>query len=96
MPAAAIKRQKTQSYCYSRQDLHPFNLLERPVWVFDIENRAMWWANTAAVQLWNADSLEEVLQRDFASDMSQATQRRIDSYLDRFKKGESFSEQVCL
>ena len=47
MPA---KRLKTQTY--SRDDLHPFNLLERPVWVFDVEKRAMWWANTAAVKLW--------------------------------------------
>ena len=65
---------------YSRDDLEPFNLLEHPVWVFDIENKSMWWANTAAVSLWNAESLESLLQRDYASDMSQATERRINSY----------------
>lgn len=51
----------------------------------------MWWANTAAVELWN---LEELLARDFASDMSQTTSDQINSYLDRFRKGESFRE-IC-
>ena len=54
----------------------------------------MWWANDAALKLWGADTLESLLARDFASDMSQATERRINSYLDRFRKDERFSEQV--
>ena len=64
----------TQHPYYVRSDLHCMNMLVRPVWVFDIDNKAMFWANAAAIeQVWNASTLDELLQRDFASDMSEAT-----------------------
>ena len=79
---------------FTRDDLEIFDLLERPVWVFDIERKSMWWANTAAVALWNADSLDALLARDYASDMSESTSKRLNYFLDRFRVGETFSEQV--
>jgi hypothetical protein len=79
---------------YSRRDLRPFNLLENPIWVFDIENKTIWWANTAAVRLWNAESLDELLGRDFASDMSQTVEKRLNSTRERIEAGERFSDQV--
>ena len=84
------------SRCFSRDDLAPFNLLVSPIWVFDIERKGMWWANEAAVDLWSANSLESLLARDFASDMSESTEKKLHGYLDRFRKGESFPEQVCV
>ena len=80
--------------CFSYDDLAVLDLLQHPIWIFDTERRSMWWANTAAVALWNADSLEALLARDYASDMSAATAKRIDSYQEGFRKGECFSEQV--
>jgi hypothetical protein len=79
---------------YSRSDMRPFNLLENPIWVFDMENKSMWWANTAAVRFWNAESLDELLCRDFASDMSETVKKRLNSHRERIHKGERFSEQV--
>ena len=64
----------------------------QPVWVFDIENSAMWWANQAAVQLWDANSLQDLLQRDFAWDMSDRSKLRLQKYLIRFELGERISE----
>lgn len=61
------------SNLYTRDDLEMFNVLRSPVWVFDIDKKAMYWANTAALHVWNAASLEELLMRDFASDMSPAS-----------------------
>ena len=81
---------------YSRNDLYPFHLLQQAIWVFDVETKSMWWANTAAVRLWNAASLESLLERDYASDMSQATERQINSYLEGFARGETFTEMVRL
>lgn len=78
---------------YTRGDLQVFNLLDRPIWVFDIENKAMWWANNAAIELWNADSLEELLARDFADDMSDSTRVRLTEYCELFKLGEKVVEQ---
>lgn len=73
-------------------ELTLFNRLTTPVWIFDIEQMRMWWANTAALGLWNADSLEELLNRDW-SDYSEATEIRLQSYLDKFQQGESITEQ---
>ena len=67
-------RNDTQHPYYTRNDLYSMNMLLRPIWVFDIDKKAMYWANTAAIeQVWNADTLDELIQRDFASDMSDAT-----------------------
>ncbi|KAI9130305.1 GAF domain-containing protein [Acaryochloris sp. CCMEE 5410] len=73
-------------------ELTLFNRLTTPVWIFDIEQMRMWWANTAALTLWNADSLEELLNRDW-SDYSEATEIRLQSYLDKFRQGDSVTEQ---
>ena len=59
-----------QHYC--RNDFGMFDLLRAPVWIFDIDQKAMYWANRSALYIWNATSLEELLSRDFASDMSDA------------------------
>lgn len=78
---------------YSRGELEVFNLLDRPIWVFDIDNKAMWWANEAAIELWNADSLESLLARNFADDMSDSTKVRLTEYCEKFKVGEKVVEQ---
>lgn len=70
---------------YSRNDLEVFNLLPTACWVFDIRQNAMWWANDSGLGLWSADSLEELLKRDFSEVMDQAP---ID-WMERFYKGET-------
>ncbi len=73
-------------------DLLIYNRLTTPVWIFDIAHMRMWWANIAALDLWSADSLEELLQRDW-SDYSEATAIRLQSYLPKFQQGQSVTEQ---
>ncbi|MEM9457573.1 MAG: response regulator [Myxococcota bacterium] len=77
---------------WSRDDLQPFDRLSSPIWVFDIVGRTMWWANKAGLRVWNAPTLEELLARDYESDMSEATRTRIDAYLVRFERGETVEE----
>ena len=36
-----------------------------PVWVYDMDQYAMLWANPRALKFWDADSLDELMQRDF-------------------------------
>ena len=60
-------------HSYLPSDLECMNMLRHPVWVFDIDNKNVYWANLAAVQLFNAASLTELLQRDFKTDMSEAS-----------------------
>ena len=53
----------------------------------------MWWANQAALTLWNAGDLQSLLDRDFTRDMSESTVTRLDHYLRLFEKGEIVTEQ---
>jgi len=77
---------------YSRQELAIFERLHTPVWVFDIEQKSMWWANQAAVGLWGAKCLESLLARSF-KEMSIVTAKRLQGYLQRFAQGEHIMEQ---
>ena len=74
---------------YSHADLQALNLLDQPVWIFDIVRKAMWFANTAAVELWSAPDLPTLLARDFATDMSEATANRLDDYLLKFSSKDA-------
>ena len=73
-------------------DLALFDRLQSPVWVFDIEQTQMWWANRAALQLWNAASLPELLQRDWGK-TSASTRTRLAEYLHKLQQGQVIVEQ---
>lgn len=77
---------------FSREQLEVLNLLVHPVWVFDIDCKCMKWANEAAVELWNANSLSDLLDRNF-SDMSEATATRLATYGGLFELGQRVYDQ---
>ncbi len=52
-----------------------YDLLSRPVWIFDVDRHAMWWGNESALAFWNAGSLEDFCRRDFSSDSSNVRER---------------------
>ncbi|WP_437956791.1 PAS domain-containing protein [Sorangium sp. So ce119] len=56
--------------------------------VLDPDHLRFRWANAAAVRLWKAGSLDELLARDL-SDMSQAAQARLAGYMARFRQGDT-------
>ncbi|MBB3190714.1 sensor domain-containing diguanylate cyclase [Halomonas cerina] len=66
--------------------------LQTPVWIFDIEQERMHYANAAAVRLWEAKTPQGLYARDFSSTMSEATRRRLADYLPRLAKGEVIDE----
>ena len=85
--AVAPTQEETRPASYVDQShFEMFNMLDQPVWIFDIVKRCMWWANSAAVELWSAESLEDLLARNFAEDMSDATKNRLDDYLLKFSQ----------
>ena len=57
----------SQTSHQSRFHFHP-EQLETPVWVFDLEQGQVLWANPAAVRLWAEASLEALTERDFGAD----------------------------
>jgi hypothetical protein len=50
------------------KSLESFNELSVPVWVFDVVRHGMWWGNKAALTFWQADSVDELVARDYSSD----------------------------
>ena len=58
-----------------RDSLRQFGNLATPIWVFDVDNHAIWWANRAGVTFWKAASLEDLLRRDFSSDSANVRSR---------------------
>ena len=81
---------------YTTANLEPFNVLKHPVWISDVDNQSMYWANTAAVEVWNADSLDTLLSRDMKSGMTDAVKHRMKDLLRRCLLGEIVTEQVTL
>ncbi|MDY7015996.1 MAG: hypothetical protein SVX43_20845, partial [Cyanobacteriota bacterium] len=73
-------------------ELSALELLRSPVWIFDICQMKMWWANSAAVRLWDAPDLQALRDRNF-NDASQATRTRLQEYLEQFARGETAIEQ---
>jgi hypothetical protein len=89
---------KSRRRMYSKDHLELFELLDSPIWVFDIENKSMWWANEAACYLWSATDRESLCERDFESDMTKASELLgsgfLDSWLEKFKLGENIRMTV--
>jgi diguanylate cyclase (GGDEF)-like protein/PAS domain S-box-containing protein len=72
--------------------LSTFDLLQNPIWVFDIEKLQMRWANQTSLHLWNASTRQQLISRNF-SDISESTRIRLQSYLHQFQQGKTLSEQ---
>lgn len=84
------------SRCFSRQDLELFSIIKHPVYVFDVQKQRMWWANHAALRnIWNAETLDDLLARDF-TDTTNATTIRMQGILSRIEGGDICREQWTL
>lgn len=63
----------------------PLHYLQSPIWVFDIDNKKILWANDKSLRLWEAVSSEELLSRDLGQDMSAAAAATLLEYQQAFK-----------
>ena len=73
------------------------DLISLPVWIFDIDARRVHWANTAALALWDAPSLEALVTRDLGADMSASVAQRLAQYqADFLARDAIFHEQWTL
>lgn len=61
--------------------------LRNPIWIYDVEKYKLFWANRAGLEFWEADTLDELVQRDFKSDATEATQQTLEGYINEFRKG---------
>ena len=70
--------------------------IDIPVWIFDIDNSQVYWANNPALILWNSTSLDELRQRDMSSDMSPSVRQRLRQFQQGFRQGKVFDEPWTL
>jgi len=66
-------------------------LCPHAVWVFDLTTLGFRWANAAAAELWGADDVDVLLQRDL-SDTSDAVKSRLRGYLPALAKNQKIRE----
>jgi signal transduction histidine kinase len=70
-----------------------YERLRSPIWVFDFDHNRVLWGNTAAIDLWRAPDLTELLGRDLGTDMSPSVAARLRQYREDFERRDaSFSE----
>jgi signal transduction histidine kinase len=65
----------TKQHFADRRELDALDRLHTPIWVFDVDRHAIWWANRRALRFWRAESLAELLARDFGADSPTVRQR---------------------
>lgn len=58
--------------------LDAYSKLSTPIWVFDLDGFSIWWANDKALELWQADTLYELQERNFFSN-GKPVQLRLES-----------------
>tara|TARA_R110002167_G_scaffold303911_1_gene508144 strand:+ start:80005 stop:82074 length:2070 start_codon:yes stop_codon:yes gene_type:complete len=77
-----------------------FSLIRRlkaPIWVFDIDNSRVVFANAPAFQMWQATDEADLCARDLAQNMSPMVRRRLKQYqIDFIEQDISFTEQWTL
>lgn len=67
------------------------------LWVFDIDVGRVVWANSRALQVWNAQSYEELYSRDMGTGMSPAVRSRLQQYQSDFQSHNAvFNESWTL
>lgn len=83
------------SRVWKQDDMATFSLLSDAVWVYDLQQSRIWWANDEACRLWRAESLQSLHARDL-SDGSEATRLRLAAYTAAFEAGQRVTEQWTL
>ncbi|MEG4148427.1 diguanylate cyclase domain-containing protein [Microcoleus sp. Pol12B5] len=73
--------------------LKAFDLLQNPIWIFDIEHWQIRWANQASLYLWNASTRQQLASHNFRHMLSECTRIRLQGYLEQFEQGQTLSEQ---
>ncbi|MEG5174912.1 diguanylate cyclase domain-containing protein [Microcoleus sp. B3-D7] len=73
--------------------LKAFDLLQNPIWIFDMEDWQIRWTNQASLYLWNASTRQQLASHNFRDMLSECTRIRLQSYLQQFEQGQTLSEQ---
>ncbi|MEM6985777.1 MAG: EAL domain-containing protein [Pseudomonadota bacterium] len=84
-PTSDVKRVQ-ESLANRLRDL---NRLHRPLWVYDIDHAHICWGNSSCLEMWQSDSLDELLSRNLAEDMTETVATRLRQYQADFERDET-------
>lgn len=59
----------------SHDALRLYELIPNVVWVFDLDKHGWWWGNSAAINFWGLDSLQDLIDKDLSGDTQGARDR---------------------
>jgi len=77
----------------SKKSVPVFNALEllnTPVWLWDLKNERIIWGNPSCLELWGSETLEQLQEMDFTN---QPLSNQFRKMADRFTAGESIEEE---
>ena len=75
----------------SFSELGHLDWLNVPAWVFSLQRLRICWANPAGLTYWSADSLQELVERDFG-DLSMAARTRLQTAMALHAQGRTVRE----
>ena len=78
-----------QQDCLLDSRLSALSQLRQPVWIYDIDNACVAWANTGSLEIWQADCLDSLRRRDLRKDMTQTVEKRLCQYQSDFLRDET-------
>ncbi|EAR62503.1 GGDEF domain-containing protein [Neptuniibacter caesariensis] len=64
----------------THEELALYELIPDVVWVFDLDKHGWWWGNSAAVDFWSLNSLEELINKDLSGDTQGARERTAQTF----------------
>ena len=81
--------QANNTYALLATRLQDMSRLRRPVWVFDIDHARVCWGNSSCVDMWQADSLDDLKSRNMGKDMTETVAIRLRQYQSDFERDEN-------
>ncbi|MDY6938749.1 MAG: EAL domain-containing protein [Cyanobacteriota bacterium] len=81
----------TQNSVLNRSEVGGLNVLQTPIWILDIEQKQVCWANRAALSLWDIETVEEFIRQQ-GSDGWHRLPATLQETLDRLELGQTARE----
>ncbi len=64
----------------THEELRLYELIPNVVWVFDLDKHGWWWGNSAAVEFWGLECLQQLIDKDLSGDTQGARDRTLQTF----------------
>ncbi|MGB2129983.1 MAG: diguanylate cyclase domain-containing protein [Marinobacterium sp.] len=64
----------------THDELRLYELIPNVVWVFDLDKHGWWWGNSAAVEFWGLECLQQLIDKDLSGDTQGARDRTLQTF----------------